>query len=138
MNCEPPKVRSGKRVAIVGSGPSGLAAADQLNRRGHQVTVFERSDRLGGLLMYGIPNMKLEKQIIDRKIDCLKKTGIEFVTGTEIANGKNNQNPAVAKGDEMAGYLTDAKVKNIKAEKLLEEYDAVVLAVVHRIRVISR
>jgi glutamate synthase (NADPH/NADH) small chain len=78
--------------------------------------------------MYGIPNMKLEKQIIDRKIDCLKKTGIEFVTGTEIANGKNNQNPAVAKGDEMAGYLTDAKVKNIKAEKLLEEYDAVVLA----------
>ena len=128
MNCEPPKVRSGKRVAIVGSGPSGLAAADQLNRRGHQVTVFERSDRLGGLLMYGIPNMKLEKQIIDRKIDCLKKTGIEFVTGTEIANGKNNQNPAVAKGDEMAGYLTDAKVKNVKAEKLLEEYDAVVLA----------
>ena len=97
VNCEPPKVRSGKRVAIVGSGPSGLAAADQLNRRGHQVTVFERSDRLGGLLMYGIPNMKLEKQIIDRKIDCLKKTGIEFVTGTEIANGKNNQNPAVAK-----------------------------------------
>ena len=128
VNCEPPKVRSGKRVAIVGSGPSGLAAADQLNRRGHQVTVFERSDRLGGLLMYGIPNMKLEKQIIDRKIDCLKKTGIEFVTGTEIANGKNNQNPAVAKGDEMAGYLTDAKVKNVKAEKLLEEYDAVVLA----------
>ena len=83
---------------------------------------------IGGLLMYGIPNMKLEKQIIDRKIDCLKKTGIEFVTGTEIANGKNNQNPAVAKGDEMAGYLTDAKVKNIKAEKLLEEYDAVILA----------
>lgn len=128
VNCEPPKVRSGKRVAIVGSGPSGLAAADQLNRRGHQVTVFERSDRLGGLLMYGIPNMKLEKQIIDRKIECLKKTGIEFVTGTEIANGKNNLSPAVAKGDEMAAYLTDAKVKNVKAEKLLEEYDAVVLA----------
>ena len=128
VNCEPPKVRSGKRVAIVGSGPSGLAAADQLNQRGHDVTVYERDDRVGGLLMYGIPNMKLEKQIIDRKIDCLKKTGIEFVTGTEIANGKNNQNPAVAKGDEMAGYLTDAKVKNVKAEKLLEEYDAVVLA----------
>ena len=78
--------------------------------------------------MYGIPNMKLEKQIIDRKIECLKKTGIEFVTGTEIANGKNNLSPAVAKGDEMAAYLTDAKVKNVKAEKLLEEYDAVVLA----------
>ena len=123
-----PKVRTGKKVAIIGSGPSGLAAADQLNQRGHDVTVYERDDRVGGLLMYGIPNMKLEKQIIDRKIDCLKKTGIEFVTGTEIANGKNNQNPAVAKGDEMAGYLTDAKVKNIKAEKLLEEYDAVVLA----------
>ena len=123
-----PKVRTGKKVAIIGSGPSGLAAADQLNQRGHEVTVYERDDRVGGLLMYGIPNMKLEKQIIDRKIDCLKKTGIEFVTGTEIANGKNNQNPAVAKGDEMAGYLTDAKVKNIKAEKLLEEYDAVILA----------
>ena len=125
---KPPKVRTGKKVAVIGSGPAGLAAADQLNKRGHSVTVYERDDRVGGLLMYGIPNMKLEKQIIDRKIDCLKKTGIEFVTGTEIANGKNNQNPAVAKGDEMAGYLTDAKVKNVKAEKLLEEYDAVVLA----------
>ena len=123
-----PEVRTGKSIAVIGSGPSGLAAAKQLNRRGHSVTVFERKDRVGGLLRYRIPNMKLEKQIIDRKIDCLKKTGIEFVTGTEIANGKNNQNPAVAKGDEMAGYLTDAKVKNIKAEKLLEEYDAVVLA----------
>ena len=123
-----PPVRTGKTIAVIGSGPSGLAAAQQLNRRGHSVTVFERNDRIGGLLRYGIPNMKLEKQIIDRKIDCLKKTGIEFVTGTEIANGKNNQNPAVAKGDEMAGYLTDAKVKNVKAEKLLEEYDAVDLA----------
>ena len=65
---QPPKVRTGKKVAVVGSGPSGLAVADQLNRRGHQVTVFERSDRIGGLLMYGIPNMKLEKHIIDRKV----------------------------------------------------------------------
>ena len=63
---EIPKVRTGKKVAIVGSGPSGLAAADQLNKRGHSVTVFEREDRIGGLLMYGIPNMKLEKQYIDR------------------------------------------------------------------------
>ena len=102
VNCEPPKVRSGKRVAIVGSGPSGLAAADQLNRRGHQVTVFERSDRLGGLLMYGIPNMKLEKHIIDRKINVMKAEGIEFVTDANIG-------------------------VNIKAQKLQEEYDAVVL-----------
>src|SRR5574344_1159652 len=67
-----PKVRTGKKVAIVGSGPSGLAAADQLNQRGHQVTVYERSDRAGGLLMYGIPNMKLEKQYVNRKVDIMK------------------------------------------------------------------
>ena len=66
-----PPVRTGKKIAVVGSGPSGLAAADQLNQRGHSVTVFERSDRAGGLLMYGIPNMKLEKQIIDRRIDIM-------------------------------------------------------------------
>ena len=66
-----PKVRTGKKVAIIGSGPSGLAAADQLNQRGHEVTVYERDDRVGGLLMYGIPNMKLEKQIIDRKWEDL-------------------------------------------------------------------
>ena len=65
---KPPKVRSGKKVAVIGSGPAGLAAADQLNKRGHSVTVYERDDRVGGLLMYGIPNMKLEKQYIDRKV----------------------------------------------------------------------
>ena len=70
---KPPKVRTGKKVAIIGSGPSGLAAADQLNQRGHEVTVYEREDRIGGLLMYGIPNMKLEKNIIDRKILNLKR-----------------------------------------------------------------
>ena len=74
---KPPVVRTGKKVAVIGSGPSGLAAADLLNQRGHQVTVFERSDRVGGLLMYGIPNMKLEKQIIDRKIACLLYTSAE-------------------------------------------------------------
>ena len=75
---KPPKVRTGKKVAVVGSGPSGLAAADQLNKRGHQVTVYERDDRVGGLLMYGIPNMKLEKQIIDRKINVMEEEGIDI------------------------------------------------------------
>lgn len=100
---KPPKVRTGKRVAIVGSGPAGLAAADQLNKRGHSVTVFERSDRIGGLLMYGIPNMKLEKHIIDRKVDVMKAEGVEFVTDANVG-------------------------KDIKAAKLLKEYDKVILA----------
>jgi len=67
----PPSSRSGKKIAIVGSGPAGLAAADQLNRAGHEVTVYERDDRIGGLLMYGIPNMKLEKDIVDRRVNLL-------------------------------------------------------------------
>lgn len=100
---KPPKVRTGKKVAVVGSGPSGLAVADQLNKRGHSVTVFERSDRVGGLLMYGIPNMKLEKQIVDRKIKVMEAEGVTFVTGTDVG-------------------------KDIKADKLLKEYDRVVLA----------
>ena len=97
-----PKVRTGKKVAIIGSGPSGLAAADQLNQRGHLVTVFERDDRVGGLLMYGIPNMKLEKHIIDRKIDIMKEEGVTFVTGCNVGTDK-------------------------KAADLLKEFDRVIL-----------
>ncbi len=99
----PPRVRTGKKVAVIGSGPAGLAAADQLNKRGHSVTVYERDDRVGGLLMYGIPNMKLEKHIIDRKINVMKEEGIEFRTGVNVG-------------------------KDVKAAKLLKEYDAVILA----------
>ncbi len=100
---KPPKVRTGKKVAVIGSGPAGLAAADQLNKRGHLVTVYERDDRVGGLLMYGIPNMKLEKQIIDRKIGVMKEEGVEFITGVNVG-------------------------KDIKPAKLLKDYDRVILA----------
>ncbi len=126
--CEPPKVRTGKKVAVIGSGPAGLAAADQLNKRGHSVTVFERSDRIGGLLMYGIPNMKLEKDVIDRKVEYLKKSGIEFVTSTEVGGAKGKAPSTVAEGDVMDAYLNDGKLKYVKPEKLLSEYDAVILA----------
>jgi glutamate synthase (NADPH/NADH) small chain len=79
-----PVERTGKKVAIVGSGPAGLAAADQLNKIGHSVTVYERADRVGGLLMYGIPNMKLDKKVVDRRVDLLREAGIEFVTGADV------------------------------------------------------
>ncbi len=84
MTPRPPKTRTGKRVAVVGSGPAGLAAADRLNRRGHSVTVFERSDRVGGLLMYGIPNMKLEKSVVERRVALMEAEGVRFVTGADV------------------------------------------------------
>lgn len=82
-----PQERSGMTVAVVGSGPAGLAAADQLNQMGHRVTVYEREDRVGGLLMYGIPNMKLEKETVERRVNLLREEGIEFVTNADI--GRN-------------------------------------------------
>jgi glutamate synthase (NADPH/NADH) small chain len=101
---EPPKKRTGKKVAVIGSGPAGLCAAAQLNKAGHLVTVFERADRPGGLLMYGIPNMKLDKdQVVMRRIKQMEVEGITFVCNTEVG-------------------------KNYPAEKLLKEFDAVVLA----------
>jgi len=101
---EPPAKRTGRKVAIVGSGPAGLACAAQLNRVGHTVTVFERDDRVGGLLMYGIPNMKLDKSVVQRRVDLLTKEGVVFKTGVEVG-------------------------KNLPAESLVKDYDAVVLAV---------
>lgn len=98
-----PENRTDKKIAVIGSGPAGLAAADTLNQRGHNVTVYERSDRIGGLLMYGIPNMKLEKQYVDRKVDVMKAEGVEFVVNSNVG-------------------------KDIKASEILKKYDRVILA----------
>ncbi len=87
---EPPKFRSGRKVAVVGSGPAGLAAAAQLNQAGHEVTVYEREDHIGGLLTYGIPNMKLEKDVVDRRVNLLKEEGITFVTNADIGGKGEN------------------------------------------------
>src|SRR5436853_2535704 len=81
---EPPAVRTGKKVAVIGSGPAGLCAAAQLNRAGHLVSVFERADRVGGLLTYGIPNMKLDKRLVERRVKLMAAEGITFVTGCEV------------------------------------------------------
>ena len=99
----PPEYRTGKKIAIVGSGPAGLAAADELNQYGHNVVVFERADRIGGLLMYGIPNMKLGKDIVNRRIALLKDEGIEFVVNADIG-------------------------KSIKVSELKADFDAILLA----------
>lgn len=88
---EPPAQRSGKRVAVVGSGPAGLAAAAQLNKAGHKVTVYERADRVGGLLMYGIPNMKLAKQnVVERRVQLLREEGVEFLVNSPVGDGSEN------------------------------------------------
>ena len=102
MKPEIPAVRSGKKIAVIGAGPSGLACADWLNRRGHSVTVYEREDKAGGLLMYGIPNMKLDKKFVDRRIELMKAEGVEFVFNADVG-------------------------KNISADHILNEFDAVAL-----------
>ncbi|MBI2094983.1 MAG: glutamate synthase subunit beta, partial [Candidatus Omnitrophica bacterium] len=102
VTAQPPAARTGKKAAIVGSGPAGLAAAAQLNRAGHTVTVFERADRVGGLLLYGIPNPKLDKKIVQRRADLLAAEGVKFVVNTEVG-------------------------KNYPAQKLLKDFDGVVL-----------
>jgi glutamate synthase (NADPH) small chain len=98
----PPSQRTGKKVAVVGSGPSGLACAAQLNSAGHSVTVYERADRIGGLLMYGIPNMKLDKEVVQRRVNLMMAEGVQFVTHCQIG-------------------------KDITATQLRDEYDAIVL-----------
>lgn len=90
IQAEVPEFRSGKKVAVVGSGPAGLAAAAQLNRAGHSVTVYERADRIGGLLMYGIPNMKLGKDVVQRRVDLLHAEGVEFVTNADVGGEGEN------------------------------------------------
>ena len=86
MKPEIPAVRSGKKIAVIGAGPAGLACADWLNRRGHSVTVYEREDKAGGLLMYGIPNMKLDKKIVDRRIELMKAEGVDFVFNADVGH----------------------------------------------------
>jgi len=107
-----PKERTGMTVAVVGSGPSGLAAADQLNQMGHKVTVYERADRIGGLLMYGIPNMKLEKDTVDRRVNLLREEGIEFVTNADIGHNVDI-NELKANYDALALCLGATKPRDL-------------------------
>ena len=113
---QPAEVKTGKKVAVVGSGPAGLAAAQQLARAGHDVTVFEKNDRIGGLLRYGIPDFKMEKSLIDRRVEQLQAEGVVFRTGVLV--GAQNV---------PAGIVNDAK-QVVSAEQLKQDFDAVVLA----------
>ncbi|MED5382176.1 MAG: glutamate synthase subunit beta [Verrucomicrobiota bacterium] len=121
---EPPTVRTGRKVAIVGSGPAGLAAAAQLNKVGHTVTVYERADRIGGLLMYGIPNMKLEKDVVERRVNVLREEGVQFVTCAHVGRRE----------DFSSGHMTQimeergCEVQYIDPNELLKENDALLMA----------
>ena len=99
----PPVARTGKKVAVIGSGPAGLAAADQLNKAGHEVHVYERADRIGGLLMYGIPNMKLGKDVVERRLELMRAEGVQFHTNANVG-------------------------QNVDAQELYDEFDAMLLA----------
>ncbi|MEC9081822.1 MAG: glutamate synthase subunit beta, partial [Verrucomicrobiota bacterium] len=124
VSAEAPVERTGKKIAVVGSGPAGLAAADQLNKVGHSVTVYERADRIGGLLMYGIPNMKLDKGVVERRINLMRESGVEFVTCTHV--GK--------KEDFASGHMTQimeergCEVQYIDPNDLQKSFDAVLMA----------
>ncbi len=139
---EAPKVRTGKKVAVIGSGPSGLAAAQLLNRRGHSITVYERSDRAGGLLRYGIPNMKIDKRVIDRRISLMEAAGVNFVynanvgkdiTGAELMKqydrvvlccGASNPRDIKAPGRDAAGiYFAVDFLKEVSKKLMDEGYD---------------
>jgi len=113
---QPPAHRTGKKIAVVGSGPAGLACAQQLARAGHEVTLFEKNDRIGGLLRYGIPDFKMEKTLIDRRVDQMKAEGVTFRAGVFVGKGR------VAKG------IVDLATETIVPEKLMAEFDAVVLS----------
>jgi len=124
VSAAPPAERTGKKVAIVGSGPAGLAAADQLNKVGHEVTVYERADRIGGLLMYGIPNMKLDKGVVERRIKLMREAGVKFVTCVHV--GK--------KEDFASGHMTQimeergCEMRYLDPNDLLKENDALLMA----------
>jgi len=115
IKARPVNTQIGKKVALVGSGPAGLAAADELNQMGYSVTVYERSDRIGGLLMYGIPNMKLGKDIVDRRVDLLRQEGIEFISNTDI--GKDISTKELKKSFDAIVFTTGAtKPRDLPAE----------------------
>lgn len=112
---EIPKVRSGKKISVIGSGPAGLAAADTLNKRGHSVIVYEREDRPGGLLMYGIPNMKLEKSVINRRADIMKAEGVEFVTNADVGHNVS-ANEILSRSDAVILACGSSNPRDIKAD----------------------